>query len=167
MSGMTITEKIIARACGRDAVSPGEIVFANVDTAMTHARLGNMFFRSFEKLGLKVWSENLIVLWDHQVPTSTTGTAELAYELEGFSKKYGVKHFYYGEGVCHQVMLEKGHVIPGQVIVGTDSHSCSYGAFGAFASGIGSTELVWVATKGTVWLKVPRTIKFILKTLIS
>lgn len=162
MSGMTCTEKILARASGRERVIPGEIIVADVDMAMTHARLGNLFFRTFKELGLKVWdTDKLVVLWDHQVPTNTPATASLAWELEKFTKEYGIEHFHYGSGVCHQVMLEGGYVRPGDLVVGTDSHSCSYGAYGAFATGIGSTELVWVAHKGSIWLKVPRNMKFV------
>lgn len=160
---MTMTEKILARASGRDRVSPGEIISARVDMSMTHARLGNLFFRTFKELGLKVWDPaRLVVLWDHQTPTNTPATAAFAYELEKFAKEYGIEHFYYGDGVCHQVMLEKGHVRPWDVVVGTDSHSCSYGAYGAFATGIGSTELVWVAHRGSIWLKVPKSQKYVL-----
>jgi len=164
VSGMTITEKIIAHAAGREKVRPGEIVIARVSASMTHARLGNMFFRTFKKLGLKVWDpDRLVVLWDHQIPTNSTNTANLAFELEKFVKEYGLKNFYYGEGVCHQVMLEKGYVRPGEIAVGTDSHTCSYGAYGALATGIGSTELVWVAHRGTIWLKVPKSMKYVIK----
>ncbi|MEI9474982.1 MAG: 3-isopropylmalate dehydratase large subunit [Deltaproteobacteria bacterium] len=168
VSGMTITEKIIARASKRERVRPGEIVNADVDMSMTHARLGNMFFRTFKKLGLKVWDPGkMVVLWDHQIPTNSTNTANLAFELERFAKEYGIRHFYYGDGVCHQVMLEKGHVRPGDIVVGTDSHSCSYGAYGALATGIGSTELVWVASKGSIWLKVPKSLKYVVTGMLQ
>ena len=163
MPGMTMTEKILARAGGRNRVTPGEIISARVDMSMTHARLGNLFFRTFKDLGLKIWDPGKVVVqWDHQIPTNTPATAAFAYEIEKFAKEYGIEHFYYGEGVCHQVMLEKGHVRPWDVVVGTDSHSCSYGAYGAFGTGIGSTELVRVAHKGAIWFKVPKSQKYVL-----
>lgn len=158
---MNITEKILARAAGRDAVSPGEIVEVKVDVALTHEKLGPLFFPSFRELGLKVWDpEKVVIFADHGIPPSKILDANLIRETIKFARDYNLPHLIVGEGICHQVMVERGFVRPGEVVVGTDSHTVTYGALGAFATGIGSTEMAWVFSKGSIWMKVPETLRF-------
>jgi len=160
---MNIVEKILARASGRDHVSPGEIVEASVDVAMIHDLTGPLTIESFRKIGAKkVWdSQRIVVVLDHLVPANSVKSAELHKIVRNFAREQKIDNFYdIGQGgVCHQIMPEKGHVRPGELIVGADSHTCTYGAFGAFATGIGSTEMAAVFVTGTLWFKVPKVIK--------
>jgi len=160
---MNIIEKILARASGRGEVSPGEIVEASIDMAMIHDLTGPLTIESFRKIGAKkVWnSQRIVVILDHIVPASSVKSAELHKVVRKFAEEQKIGNFYdVGQGgVCHQVMPEKGHVRPGELIVGADSHTCTYGAFGAFATGIGSTEMAAVFVTGSLWFKVPEVIK--------
>lgn len=160
---MNITEKILARASGRREVCPGEILEVDVDVAMVNDITGPLTIKAFYEIGVeKVWDNTRIVMvLDHQVPADSAKSAELHKIMRMFAKKQRIPHFYdvgFG-GVCHQVMVEKGHVKPGELIVGADSHTCTYGALGAFGTGIGSTEMAHVFAIGKIWLKVPETIK--------
>jgi len=160
---MTMAEKILARASGKKDVEAGEIVMANIDVAMTHDLTGPLSVESFEKIGLKnVWDpEKIVVVFDHQVPADSLEAAQNHIIMREFVEKQGINNFYdVREGVCHQVLPEKGHVAPGEVVVGTDSHTCTHGALGAFATGIGSTDMAMVFATGKLWFKVPETIKF-------
>jgi 3-isopropylmalate/(R)-2-methylmalate dehydratase large subunit len=159
---MNITEKILAKASGRNTVYPGEIVNANVDMVMVHDLTGPLAVEAFQKIGIeKVWdNQKVVVILDHQVPAESIKAAELHKTLRQFAKDQKLRIYDVGRGgICHQVMPEKGHVVPGTVIVGADSHTCTYGAFGAFATGIGSTEAAAVFATGKIWLKVPEGIK--------
>jgi 3-isopropylmalate/(R)-2-methylmalate dehydratase large subunit len=159
---MNITEKILAKASGKKAVHPGEIVDANVDMVMIHDLTGPLAVEAFKKIGSqKVWNnKKVVVILDHQVPAESVKAAELHKTMRQFAKDQNVTFYDVGRGgICHQVMPEKGHVTPGNVIVGADSHTCTYGAFGAFATGIGSTEAAAVMATGKIWFKVPPTIK--------
>jgi 3-isopropylmalate/(R)-2-methylmalate dehydratase large subunit len=159
---MNITEKILAKAAGKKNVHPGEIVDANVDMVMVHDLTGPLAVEAFKKIGTpKVWdNKKVVVILDHQVPAESVKAAELHKTMRQFAKDQNVAFYDVGRGgICHQVMPEKGHVIPGNVIVGADSHTCTYGAFGAFATGIGSTEAAAVFATGKIWFKVPPTIK--------
>ena len=159
---MNITEKILAKASGKKAVRPGEIVDANVDMIMVHDLTGPLAVEAFKKIGVqKVWdNQKAVVILDHQVPAESVKAAELHKTMRQFAKDQKIRIYDVGRGgICHQVMPEKGHVVPGTVIVGADSHTCTYGAFGAFATGIGSTEAAAVFATGKIWLKVPTTIK--------
>ncbi len=159
---MNITEKILAKASGKKAVHPGEIVDANVDMVMVHDLTGPLAVEAFKKIGVqKVWdSKKAVVILDHQVPAESVKAAELHKTMRQFAKDQNLRIYDVGKGgICHQVMPEKGHVVPGTVIVGADSHTCTYGAFGAFATGIGSTEAAAVLATGKIWLKVPEAIK--------
>ncbi|MEM2779405.1 MAG: 3-isopropylmalate dehydratase large subunit [Candidatus Bathyarchaeia archaeon] len=161
---MNISEKILARASNRKEVSPGEIVEANVDVAMVNDITGPLTVETFYKIGVKkVWdNRRIVIVLDHQVPADSVKSAEIHKIMRKFAKEQGIRYFYdvgFG-GVCHQVMVEKGHVRPGELIVGADSHTCTYGALGAFGTGIGSTEMAAVFAMGKIWLKVPETIKF-------
>ena len=159
---MNITEKILAKASGKKSVSPGEIVDANVDVIMVHDLTGPLAVEAFKKIGAeKVWdNKKVVVILDHQVPAESVKAAELHKTMRQFAKDQKLRIYDVGRGgICHQVMPEKGHVVPGTVIVGADSHTCTYGAFGAFATGIGSTEAAAVFATGKIWLKVPEAIK--------
>jgi 3-isopropylmalate/(R)-2-methylmalate dehydratase large subunit len=159
---MNITEKILAKASGKNTVHPGEIVDANVDMVMVHDLTGPLAVEAFKKLGVKnVWdNQKVVVILDHQIPAESVKAAELHKTMRNFAKDQQLRIYDVGKGgICHQVMPEKGHVLPGTVIVGADSHTCTYGAFGAFATGIGSTEAAAVFATGKIWLKVPEAIK--------
>ncbi len=163
---MNITEKILAKASGKDVVHPGEIVDANVDMIMVHDLTGPLAVEAFKKIGVqKVWNnQKAVVILDHQVPAESVKAAELHKTMRQFAKDQKLRIYDIGRGgICHQVMPEKGHVVPGTVIVGADSHTCTYGAFGAFATGIGSTEAAAVFASGKIWLKIPEAIKITVK----
>ncbi len=160
---MNIIEKILARASGKSEVSPGEIVEASIDVAMIHDLTGPLAIKSFREIGAKkVWdNQRIVVILDHIVPASSVRSATLHKIVRDFVKEQNIKNFYdvgLG-GVCHQVMPENGHVRPGETIVGADSHTCTYGAFGAFATGIGSTEMAAVFVTGALWFRVPEVSK--------
>ena len=160
---MNLAEKILARASGREEVKPGEIVQARVDVAMANEITGPLAIKSFREIGVsKVWDrERIVLIQDHQVPADTVKSAELHRIMRRFAEEQSIRFFYdvgLG-GVCHQVMVEEGHALPGDLIVGADSHTCTYGALGAFATGIGSTEMAAVFATGEIWLRVPSTIK--------
>jgi len=160
---MNISEKILAAASGRDEVHPDEIVEAKVDMAMINEITGPLAIEAFHKIGVReVWDRNRIVMvLDHQVPADSVRSAILHKIMREFAREQNIPNLYdvgFG-GVCHQVMMEKGHARPGMLIVGADSHTCTYGALGAFATGIGSTEMAAVFATGEIWLKVPHTVR--------
>ena len=161
--GMTIAEKILAKASGRDKVKPGEFVTANIDVAMCHEWLERGVADGLRKAGVKkVWdSSKAVCLLDHYVPAPTVETAEIHKKIRKDVIDFGLQR-YLGEteGVCHQVMVEKGYVLPGRLIVATDSHTTTYGALGAGGAGIGSSEMAYVLATGQLWFRVPETIKF-------
>jgi 3-isopropylmalate/(R)-2-methylmalate dehydratase large subunit len=160
---MTISEKILAYSSGKDYVKPGDIVDARVDAAMANEITGPLAIQMFKRIGLKkVWDNRRIILvLDHQVPADSVKSAELHRIMRAFASEQNIPCLYdVGDGgICHQVMVERGHVKPGELIVGADSHTCTYGALGAFATGIGSTEIAAVFATGRIWLKVPETMK--------
>ena len=160
---MNIIEKILANASGKREVFPGEIVEASIDVAMFHDLTGPLAIKSFRQIGAKkVWNnQKIVIILDHLVPASSVISANLHRIVRNFAEEHNIQNFYdVGRGgVCHQVMPEKGHVRPGEVIVGADSHTCTYGAFGAFATGIGSTEIAAVLATGKLWFRVPEVIK--------
>ena len=159
---MNITEKILAKASATKVVHPGDIVDAGVDMVMVHDLTGPLAVEAFKRIGIPhVWdNKKIVIILDHQVPAESVKAAELHKMLRAFAKEQGIRFYDVGRGgICHQVMPEKGHVLPGTVIVGADSHTCTYGALGAFATGIGSTEAAAVFATGKIWLKVPETTK--------
>ena len=167
--GMTITEKILARAAGKERVVPGETIEAKIDKVMMHDVTSTGAIKLLkEKFNNKIADGlELIVVPDHYVPNKDIASAILYKELKEFvaeQKSKGVKiHDYMLEGgdygVCHVMLPEKGHVIPGDVIIGGDSHTCTYGALGAFSTGVGTTEVGNVLATGKLWFKVPETYK--------
>ncbi|WP_088336400.1 homoaconitase large subunit [Methanopyrus sp. KOL6] len=157
--GKTMAEKILSRASGEDAEA-GDIVVANIDVAMVHDITGPITVQRFKEMGVeRVWNPSkIVVLFDHQVPADSVEAAENHRMMREFVEEQGIEHFYdVREGVCHQVLPEKGHVRPGDVIVGADSHTCTHGALGAFATGIGSTDMAAVFATGKLWFRVPET----------
>lgn len=162
--GMTLAEKILARASGKSSVKPDEIVVANVDVAMSHEN-ADVVRKSFAEIGVeKVWDpDKIVIIFDHRVPAESEKTATTHKAIREVVKKQGIKNFYdVGRGgICHQILPDNGHVYPGAVLVGTDSHTTTHGAFGAFATGIGATEMAGVWTEGQIWFKVPKTIKVV------
>lgn len=161
---MNIIEKILARASGRQVVNPGEIIEANIDKVMANDITAPLSINAFKEMGgKKVWNkEKIILVLDHLVPANRDRSAELHKLLRTFVTEQKINHFYdVGRGgVCHQIMMEK-HVKPSEVIVGGDSHTCTYGAVGAFATGIGSTEVASVFLRGKLWFKIPKAINII------
>jgi 3-isopropylmalate/(R)-2-methylmalate dehydratase large subunit len=159
---MNITEKILAKASNQKIVKPGDIVDANVNMIMVHDLTGPLAVEAFKRIGIKhVWdNKKIVIILDHQVPAESVKAAELHKMLRDFAKEQNIRFYDVGRGgICHQVMPEKGHVLPSTVMVGADSHTCTYGALGAFATGIGSTEAAAVFATGKIWLKVPETIR--------
>jgi 3-isopropylmalate/(R)-2-methylmalate dehydratase large subunit len=160
--GMTLAEKILARASGRERVRPEEIVVAAVDLALSHEN-ADLVRKSFLEIGVaRVWDpERIVIILDHRVPAESERTAATHKAIREFVHAQGIRHFYdVGRGgICHQVLAENGHVLPGMVVVGTDSHTTTHGAFGAFATGIGATEMAGVWTEGCLWFKVPSTLR--------
>jgi 3-isopropylmalate/(R)-2-methylmalate dehydratase large subunit len=161
MAAMTFAQKVLSRASGKESF-PGDIVSAKIDLAMSHENAA-LVLRSFKEIGAKgVWDpERIVLLFDHRVPANTTKAAEGHQAVRRFVREEGLPKFYdIREGICHQVLPEKGHVLPGMLIVGTDSHTTTYGALGAFSTGIGATEMAAVWATGELWMKVPKTFRF-------
>ncbi|MDR2163886.1 MAG: 3-isopropylmalate dehydratase large subunit [Clostridiales Family XIII bacterium] len=159
---MTITEKILAKAAGIESIHAGDIVQANIDVAMAHDGLGPIVFDTIRNLGADLWDKDkIVVVIDHSAPPSALLHAQLAHETVSFVMDYDIKHFFNMQGVAHQLLPERGFVAPGLIIVGTDSHTCTYGGLGAFSTGIGSTEMASVFVVGRLWFRVPETIKVV------
>jgi len=168
--GMTMTERILARAAGRASVAPGENVWVNVDVLMTHDVCGPGTFGIFrEKFGpnARVWDrERVVILADHYIFTLDEKARRNIELLRQFVAEQQICYFYdFGtdryRGVCHVALPEEGHTRPGEVLLGTDSHTCTAGAFNEFAAGIGNTEAAFVLGTGRLWLKVPPTMRFV------
>lgn len=157
---MNITEKILSQKYGKE-VSPGEIIEVSVDLAMSHDGTSPPAIKTFEKISDKVWdNEKIAIVFDHVIPANTIGSAEFQKVARNFIKTQNITHHYtHGEGICHQVLPENGLVEPGKIIVGADSHTCTYGAFGAFSTGMGATDLAMVYATGKTWFMVPEALK--------
>ena len=166
MSGQTLSEKIFSRAAKKDARA-GEFVMAEIDCAMIHDITGPLAVKGFHEIvgrDARVWDPSKIVmLFDHQVPADSLKAAENHIMLRGFAEEQGILNYDIFCGVCHQVMPEKGHVLPGSLVVGTDSHTCTYGALGAFATGIGSTDMASIFATGKLWFMVPKTLQIMIE----
>jgi 3-isopropylmalate/(R)-2-methylmalate dehydratase large subunit len=170
MSAMTLTEKILARAAGRDAVRPGDNVWVNVDVLMTHDVCGPGTIGIFKKhfgQNAKVWDrEKVVVIPDHYIFTHDAMANRNVDVIRAFAKEQNLPYHYdvgtdRYKGVCHIALPEEGHTRPGEVLLGTDSHTCTAGAFGEFATGIGNTDAGFVMGTGKLWLKVPPTMRFV------
>ncbi len=163
--GMTFVEKIFAKYSREKEVVPGQIVTVKPDHLLTHDNTAAIIQKiqpELEKYGVYDTSLSIIVL-DHVIPAASEKTATNHKVIREFVKKYGIKHFFdVGCGVCHQIVVEQGLALPGKLLLGSDSHTCSYGAIGAFSSGIDRTEAASLMLTGETWLKVPHSIKIIL-----
>jgi len=159
--GSTIAQKVIARAAGESQVEVGQIVSARVDRAMSHEN-AKLVSKVFGELGVKeVWDpERIVLLFDHRIPANNIKTATAHKDVREFIGRMDLPNFLEErEGICHQVMVEMGFVAPGDLVVGTDSHTTTYGALGAFSTGIGATEMAGVWAMGELWLRVPTSIR--------
>ena len=158
---MTIVEKILARASDKKSVKPREIVTAKISVAMSHEN-ADVVLRAFKEIGVeKVWNpERIVLLFDHRIPAESEKTALTHQRIRKFAKEQHIKYFFdMKEGICHQILPENGLSRPGEVMVGTDSHTTTHGAFGTFAMGIGATEMAGVWATGELWFMVPESIK--------
>jgi homoaconitate hydratase family protein len=162
MVSMNIVEKILCRASGRSMVEPGDIISAKVDRVMFHDLTGPLTVKAFKEIGVpRVWDpDRVVVIFDHLVPPNTERAALNQKTIREFVREQKIKWFYdIGRGgICHQVMVEKGHAKPGELIVGADSHTCTYGAVGAFSTGMGATDVAAILATGETWLRVPETV---------
>ncbi|MEN6461569.1 MAG: aconitase/3-isopropylmalate dehydratase large subunit family protein [Syntrophomonas sp.] len=170
--GMTITEKILAKSSGKNYVKPGDFVWANVDTLMIHDPCAPGVIGNFHKeLGntAKIWAkEKLVIIPDHFIYTTDEKANRNLEVMREFAQKQNVKYFYnpgseFYQGVCHITLAQEGHVRPGNVLIGTDSHTVTGGAFAAFATGVGNTDASYVMATGQILLKVPHTIRVVFK----
>jgi len=168
--GMTFAQKVLAKKSGQNHVAVGQIVTVKPDYLLTHdntAAIIGKIGTELEKYGVARNDLNLIVL-DHVIPAASEKNAAGHKKVREFVKKYNIQHFFdLGEGICHQVVYEKGFARPGRIIVGSDSHTCSYGAVGTFATGVDRTESAALTLTGETWFKVPPTIKVTLKGQLS
>ncbi len=162
--GKTISEKILGNHSGKD-VYAGEIVVADVDFAMGQDGTTPLAINAFKEMNAKsIWNnEKIAFVIDHSAPSPNEGVSKLHKMMRDFAKEKDIKYLYdIGCGVCHLLMAERGHVVPGDLVVGADSHTCTYGALGAFSTGIGSSDIAAVFASGKLWFKVPETMKFII-----
>ncbi|MBW6464352.1 MAG: 3-isopropylmalate dehydratase large subunit [Firmicutes bacterium] len=163
-SGSTMVEKILATKAGKDKVEAGDLVNAKIDLALGNDITAPVAIKEFERFGLdKVFDpEKIVLVPDHFTPNKDIAAAEQVMVLRRFAERYGIKHYYeVGRmGIEHALLPEQGLVGPGMVIIGADSHTCTYGAVGAFATGVGSTDLAAAMAIGEAWFKVPQTIRF-------
>jgi 3-isopropylmalate/(R)-2-methylmalate dehydratase large subunit len=160
-----MAEKILRRASGAEKLEPGMIVDAKVDRAMSHDN-GALVAKHFATIGVeKVWDrDKIVLLMDHRVPANDIKTAEGHKKIREFVASQGIPNFFdMREGICHQVMPEQGLALPGELIVGTDSHTTTYGALGAMSTGIGATEMAGVWATGSLWLMVPKSFRIKVK----
>jgi len=158
--GQTIIEKIISKHAGKNVFS-GEIAIVNVDFVMATDTTAPLAIKAFENMGgTQIWdSEKMALVIDHASPAPNQRIASLHDLMRTFAKERNIKLYDVGEGICHQLMIENEHVRPGQLVLGADSHTCTYGAIGTFATGVGSTDLAGVMLTGSTWVKVPNSIK--------
>ena len=156
----TLAQKLVARACARECVEPGETVICTVDLAMSHDSSGpRRVAPMLEQLQVPVWDPSrYIIVTDHYVPAQTPEATAILHFTRDWAAKAGITGLHDEEGICHVVLPQKGHVRPGMFIVGGDSHSPTGGAFGAYMFGIGATEMAGVLATGKIWLTVPQTI---------
>lgn len=160
--GMTMTEKIFAKHAGLDSVKPGQLIKAKVDLVLGNDITAPPAIKEFDKIGKPVFDKDKIVLVpDHFVPNKDIKSAEMSKIMREFARKHNITHYFeVGRmGIEHVILPEKGLVVPGEVIIGADSHTCTYGAVGAFATGVGSTDMGAAMAAGETWFKVPASIK--------
>ncbi len=157
----TISEKILSTASGKSAAAD-DFVIADIDYAMAHDGTSVLAVSAFKDMDAKkVWNpERIIIPFDHIAPANNETAAKLQQSIRKWIKEQGITNFFdIGDGICHQVLPESGFAMPGKLIIGADSHSCTYGAFGAFATGVGATDMAEIFAAGKLWLRVPRSIR--------
>ncbi|AMU86541.1 3-isopropylmalate dehydratase large subunit [Dehalococcoides mccartyi] len=160
---MNLVEKILAAHCGKTQVSPGDFINAKVDLVLANDITAPIAIKEFKKVGIsKVFdSKKIVFVPDHFVPNKDIASAEQVKMVREFAREQGILFFECGKmGVEHVILHEQGLVLPGDIVVGADSHTCTYGALGAFTTGMGSTDIAAAMATGEVWMKVPQTIKF-------
>ncbi|HZD24106.1 MAG TPA: 3-isopropylmalate dehydratase large subunit [Acidimicrobiia bacterium] len=160
---MTIAEKVLAAASGRPDVRAGEFVVAEVDLALVHDIFAATVFSTLKEMGWdRVFDpDRVVVVLDHLVPAPTPEAAQLHQRIRDYVTAYGIGSFYdAGEGICHQLLPERGLLRPGMLVVGTDSHTTTHGALGAAGTGIGTSEMIYVLATGRLWFRVPETLRF-------
>ena len=160
--GLTISEKILAAASGNQEVHADDIVWVDIDRAMMDDVLGPRLEIDdrMKEMEVDVWDpDRVVIISDHYTPPANLHQANIVKFTREWARDHKVRHYYEFAGPCHQVMVEHGHVLPGSVVVGTDSHTCTYGALASFATGVGSTEMAGVLATGQTWMKVPHTIR--------
>lgn len=160
MSGLTAIQKVFSKKTGKTRVEVGEIIEAKVDFLMLHEVTGPLAVEEFEKISSKVWDpDRVVVIFDHDVPPSTIALASQMKKMRSFVRKYCIRNFFeVGRGgIAHQVLFEEGFDMPGYLIIGVDSHTCTAGATGAVGIGVGSTDAAIVLATGEIWLRVPET----------
>ena len=161
--GLTFAEKVLARKASLDSVIPGQIITVRPDRLLTHDNTAAIA-RQFAKIGVRQLADpnKSVIVLDHVVPAANETYARSHKEIREFVREQSISSFYdVGEGICHQVLPEKGHAWPGALIVGSDSHTPTHGAFGAFAAGIGRTEAAAVMATGEIWLRVPHSFRIL------
>ncbi len=161
--GMTLAERILARASGSESVRAGEFVVADIDLALLHDIFAAQVFDMVRDVGYDTVfdSDRIVVVIDHLVPAPSAEAAAIHQRIREHVERLGIAAFYdAGEGICHQLLPERGHVQPGKLIVGTDSHTTTYGALGAGGTGIGTSDMVYALATGRLWFRVPETIRF-------
>ena len=161
---MTLVEKILAAHCGKNRVSPGEFINVKVDLVLSNDITAPIAIKEFERIGVAdVFDPTRVVMVpDHFCPNKDIQSAEQAKIVREFAHRHKIVYFEVGEmGIEHVILPEKGLVMPGDVAVGADSHTCTYGALGAFATGMGSTDIAVAMATGEIWMKVPHTMKFV------
>jgi len=171
MAAMTMTEKLLAKASGRDTVVPGDNIWVNVDVLMTHDVCGpgtiGIFHQHFGGPSARVWDKSkVVIIPDHYIFTKDAMANRNVDVLRQFAAEQDLPYFYdvnssRYKGVCHIALAEEGHTRPGEILLGTDSHTCTAGAFGEFATGVGNTDAGFVMGTGRTWLKVPPTMRFV------
>ncbi|MCI8428706.1 MAG: 3-isopropylmalate dehydratase large subunit [Lachnospiraceae bacterium] len=166
--GQTMIEKIVSRNVGR-SVKPGDIVTVNADRVMIHDIFIPFVAEKFEEMGFtRLWDpDKAVLIYDHLVPASQVDDTRHFRIGNEFVEKYGMKNIHRSDGICHQLMTEAFYVKPGDIVFGTDSHTTTYGCVGAFSSGIGYTEMASILGTGTMWIKVPETIKVVIEGELS
>ncbi len=161
---MNISERILAAHAGKKSVAPGEFINPRVDVVLSNDITAPIAIREFRRIGVKKVFDpkKIVMVADHFVPNKDILSAEQAKEMREFCLEYGVKFYDVGEmGIEHALLPEQGIVLPGDVVIGADSHTCTYGAVGAFATGMGSTDIACAMATGDIWMKVPQNIKFV------
>jgi 3-isopropylmalate/(R)-2-methylmalate dehydratase large subunit len=162
MPGHTMAEKILLNHTNKKTIEPGEIIEASIDIAMAHEMMGTRVLPHLKEAEVKkLWDPNRVVMiLDHWAPAPTVEAAIIHQRVRDFVKEFQVKHFYdVGKGICHQILVEEGHIRPGELVVGTDSHTTTAGAFGALATGIGAADMAIALATGKLWFRVPETVK--------